>query len=380
MENSLMNKKTEYNYHCQHQAESFAKAILPIPNEYPLQAGLPKNFQLNFMKLCDLAKDVYMDMSKNPEAYGLMLVDIKSKDHNLARDGYRTIHRFVDTLSNLSNCSILENHQFLVNMEEFKASIKKGTGLVSGPVPKYELILLKLVHFGFAISGFEGKPFAKKVSSFSVEYPDYPEMMDTIKTYIECWNALKPNRESVKVWPKEYHHHYYRFDYKITADREKIPMLQWISDEADYSGYLPQQKAFSIAFYEYSLNYKDVTFDGDYNYKGKRIARMYQDGFHAIKDELIFLVHIRLKNMDIYMTEINMMPDGIKKLMRRDSCRHCNFQGATSEYCKFRVQWKFDGQPHEGCAHACFYFDDFTVEHVPHYWRLLELEYNLKKI
>lgn len=367
----------KYKYHCQHQAESFAKAIISVPKDYPLQAGLQKVFPLHFSKLCELAKDVYMDMSKQPEAYGLILIDIESKDRNLARNGYRAIHRFVDILSNLSSCGELKNHQLIVNAEEFRKSNKKGTGLVSGAVPKYELFFSRLTDFGFTFSDFVGKPYSKKVQFFTVEFPDYPEMIDTITTYCESWK-LK-GKEGVKIWPQEYHHHYYRFDYKITADREKIPMLQWINDEADYLGYSPEQKAFSAAFYKYSLQYKGVKFDGDYTYKSKRIARIMQAGYIAM-GESNYLLHIKLKNMNSYMTEIDVMPESIKKLLAKDSCMHCGYQGATDDYCKFRVHWTFNGQSHEGCVHNCFCFDDFDVSLVPDYWWLLELEYGLKKV
>lgn len=366
-----------YHYHCQHQAETFAKGIIAVPKNYPLQAGLPKDFQLHFAKLCDLAKNIYMDMARQPESYGLMLIDIESQDHNLSRDGYRTIHRFVDTLSNLSYCGELKNHQLIVNAEEFKKSIKKGTGLVSGPIPRYELIFSRLVKFGFSISDFDGKPFNKKVEFFTVEYPSFPVMIDTIKAYCDCWKSKQ--KEDVKIWQQEYHHHYYRFDYKITADRKEIPMLQWISDEADYLGYSPEQKAFSIAFYEYSLQYKDVKFNGDYTYKSKRIARIFQDGYIAM-GTTEFLLHIKIKDMDKYIEEIHAMPEIIKKAMTKDSCRHCNFQGATADHCKFRLHWTFNEQSYLGCSHACFYFNDFDIAHIPNYWRLLELEYNLKKV
>lgn len=368
-----------YHYHCQHQAESFARAIIPVPGDYPLQTGLPEDFRLHFAKLCELAKDIYMDMAEQPEAYGLKLVDIASEDCNLAREGYRTIHRFADVLSNLSRCGELKGHQLIVRAEEFRIANKRGSGLVSGPVPKYELIFSRLVSFGFVISDFTGKPFGKNVEFFTIEYPDYPEMMDTIKTYCECWDALKRDKSTIQIWPKEFHHHFYRFDYKITADRDKIPVLQWILDEADYLGYTPQQKAFAAAFYQYSLQYKDIAFDGDYTYKSKRIARICQSGFAAL-GETRQLLHIRLKNMNKYMDEMDAMPESIKKFMAMDNCRHCSFQGATADHCKFRVHWEFDGQAHTGCCHACFYFDDFDLALVPDYWRLLALEYQLKKV
>ena len=368
----------KYQCHCQHQAESFARAILSVPKDYPLRAGLPTDFKEHFSKLCELAKNIYMDMTEQPEAYGLMLVDIASKDHNLARDGYRTIHRFVDTLSNLSNSGEVNNHRLIVNLEKFKTACKGGRGFVSGPVPKYELILSRLVDFGFVISGFEGKPFGKKVESFAVEYPDHPEMIDAIKIYCECWDSLKFDKGTIKIWPKEFHHHYYRFDYKITANREEIPMAQWVSDEADYLGYSPEQKTFSLEFYKNSLQYRNVNFDGDYIYKSKRIARMCQVGYIAVGKPDI-LLSVKIKNMDNYMTDIEGLPDSLKKPLTEDNCQHCNFQGATADHCKFRLHWTFEDKAHVGCAHMCFFFDDFDVERVSDYWRLLELEYDLKK-
>jgi len=200
----------EYKYHCQHQAESFAKSIIPVPENYPLRGGLPEDFRTHFKRLCELAKNIYSDMAKQPEAFGLMLIDIESKDNNLARDGYRSIHRFVDTLSNFSRCGEVKNHQLIVSAPLFKESMRKRHGAVSNPVSKYELILSRLVDFGFVISDFDGKPFGKTVESFIVEYPEYPDIIDTMKTYCDCWNIIKTDRSSVKIWPGEFHHHFYR--------------------------------------------------------------------------------------------------------------------------------------------------------------------------
>ena len=373
---TVSNPVQPYKYHCQHQAESFAHAIIAVPENYPLLPGLPTNYPQNLSKLCALAKDIYLDMAKQPEAYGLMLIDINSQDHNLARDGYRTLHRLCDLLVNLSQCSELNDHRLTVNKDKFTAANKKGTGLVSGPVPKYELFFSRLVDFGFTISDFDGKPFNKKVTSFTIEYPDFPEMTDTIKFYCDCWKQYQ--KKDVKLWSHEFHHHFYRFDYKITADRAAIPLMQWVMDEAVYLGYTPELKAFSLAFYEHSLQYSDVCFDGDYTYKGKRIARIYQSGYIAL-GKTKYHMHVRLKNMDKYSSQVERLPESLREKMGKDNCRHCNFQGATEDYCKFRIHWTLNGQKHVGCAHVCFYFNDFTLERIPDYWRLLELEYGLKK-
>ena len=131
---------------------------------------------------------------------------------------------------------------------------------------------------------------------------------------------------------------------------------------------------FYIAFYEYSQKYKGVTFNGDYNYKSKRIARSLQQGLGKCSLSLI------IKNIDNYIDEIKTMADGIKEPFTRSSCNHCSFQGATDEYCKFRRNWTLDNIPHDACAFYGFQFNDFDIARVPDYWRLLELDYDLKKV
>ena len=369
----------QYSYHCQRQAEGFARAILPVPEDYPLREGMPEDFRPRFARLCALAKTIYLDMAKSPESYGLMLVDITSDDHNLARDGYRTIHRFVDTLSGLSRCGELNGPQLVISLAAFRQAVKKGTGAVSGPVPKYELIFSRLTEFGFVFSGFTGKPYGRQVEAFAVEYPDDPGMMEAIKLYCACWDSIKTDRGGVKVWPNEFHHHYYRFDYKITADLERIPVPQWIADEAGYAGYSPELKGFSLAFYEHSLRYKGLQFDGDYNYKSKRVARIQQAGYTAV-GESAFHLSLKLRDLDRYMPEIEAMPESLRLPFTRSYCQYCNFQGATMERCKFRLHWAYGGEEQDGCAYQCFCFNDFGLALVPAYWRLLELEYGLKRI
>jgi len=367
-----------YKYHCQHQAESFAAAIIAVPKNYPLKKGLPENYCKQFAKLCAFAKKIYLDMAESPEKYGLMLVDIESKDHNLARDGYRTIHRFVDTLSALCFSGKLKNHKLTVSAETFNKEIKKGRGAVSGPVPKYELILSRLVESGFAITPFDGKPFGKKTDSFEVSFPKNPEMIDTINIYCECWDKLKSDRSSIKMLPKEFHHHYYRFDYKITADCENIPIKQWLKDEADYLGYSPELKTFALEFYEMSLNYKDIKFDGEYYLKLKRIARITQTGYIAMNNK-VFKLALKISEPDKCMAVIEKLPEALQKYFARDYCRHCSFQGATEKYCKFRIQWTFKSKPHTGCVHACFNFSDFENVDAEIFWEILELQYGLKE-
>lgn len=357
-------------YHVQHQARRFAGQILPVPESYPLRSGLEEGYPAHFAQLCALAKGVYLDMAKDPEAYGLMLVDAKSSDHNLARDGMRSIHRFADLLSALFLCGSVQNHVLTVPMPAFLSAAKSIT--------KLPPLLAKLSDFGFAISALSGKDLDKTLPSFTVQFPSNPFMVDTVKAYCECWDALRDDRREVKLSPKEFHHHFYRFDYKITADLSKIPMAQWLADEADYSGYSPAQKAFSIAFYEHSLRYKGLKFDGEYYYKSKRIARIAETEFFALGASRQRL-SLKLSDVDAYRALVESLPASLKEPFEKDSCSYCGFQGSTAEFCKFRQTWSLHDRAHVGCAFQCFFFDDFDKEKVPLYFKLLELAYGLRR-
>jgi len=364
----------EYKYHCQNQAEHYAASVIPVPENYPVMDGLQPDFPIHFARLADLAKEIYADMAKSPESYGLALISTDVQERNPIRKSHNSLHRLCDTLCSLSQCGKLINHQLIVSVSAFKEMIKKAQGAVSASVPKYELILSRLIDFGFVISDFNGKPFAKNVESFTIEYPDYPDMVDAVKGYCDGWDKIKNDRSSVKIWRDEFHHHFYTFDYKMTADHDKITVQQWIADEAKYYGHTDEIRDFYIAFYEYSLRYKGVTFNGDYNYKSKRIARDLPAWFGERALSLI------LKNMDSYITEIEAMPESIKAPFRINSCNHCGFQGATDEFCKFRRKWTLEKVAHEACAHFGFKFRDFDISRVPDYWRLLERDFGLKEV
>lgn len=371
-----------YQYHSQRQAEEFAKEILPVPVDYPLNPILPENYRENFARLCELVKKSYLDMAKEPEAYGLALLPIDSTDNDLARESYNSVYRFVETLNALFANGEVNNHCLRVDTAKFRKAIKSPVAITG-----YGRILTKLCEFGFTISNFNGSMIARGAESFLVEFPDGPEMVDTIKAYCQCWTQVDRFRggcknrgirnELVKLSPQEFHHHFYRFDYKITADLRELPMLAWVRDEADIMQYGPQLKEFSIAFFEEMQKYGGVAFNGDYMYKGKRIARITNTISPAMGKN--YMLILKLKGVNKYIDFVEQLPAALKEPFTRSCCQYCGFQGSTKEYCKFRLHWTLDGESHDGCAFQCFNFNAFDTGYVPLYTQLLELEYGLKK-
>ncbi|MCL2199043.1 MAG: hypothetical protein FWB80_08985 [Defluviitaleaceae bacterium] len=369
-----------HQYHCQHEAVMVANSIMPVPVDYPLADGLPDNFRTDFAKLCALMKNMYLDMAKQPEAYGLVLTDYamqrgnsQSKEAGLIRKSRNSVNRLPDTLFRLAQCGEIHNKQLIVSLPTFKEVIKKAEGNGVSPVTKYELILLRLVDFGFVISNFTGKPFAKTLESFTVEYPDSPELINTLKIFCDCWKQTRQSQSelkdrsnlSYKGKPILHYYNHMKFDFRFTADQDKIPMQDWIVYELQSQGCSKETIAFHVAFYEHSLQYKTVKYDGNYFYKSKRIVT----GLDSLS--------LKLSNMDNYMDEIAAMPESIKIHFTKNYCNYCDFQGATSKHCKYRLKWTYNNTAHDGCAFICFSFQDYDTTLVPHYWRLLALEYKL---
>jgi len=375
-----------YQYHCQHKAELTANSIMSVPDKYPLANGLPDGFIKNFSRLCGLVKDMYLDMAKRPETYGLVLadyalqsVDKKSKEHGLIMKSRNSVNRLPDTLFRLAQSGEARNHQLDISLPVFKESIKQTEPCLVNPVPRYEMVLSRLVDFGFVISDFNGKPFDKTLDSFTVEYPDAPELIDTLKAFCGLWfeDKVRQRQGSMKERssltysgkPKPVLHYYnhMNFDFRFTADQDKIPMQKWIEYDLQSKGYVKEKIDFLVAFYDCSLQYPDVHYDGNYFYKSERITKVH-DGFV-----------LKLKNPDNYMDVISTMPKTISDRFAKNYCRRCDFQGATKEHCKFRWHWAYDGTPRAGCAHMCFAFPNEDATLVPHFWRLLELEYGFTK-
>lgn len=359
-------------YHSQRQAELFAKAIIPVPMDYPLADGLEDDLKIHFSQLCELAKEIYLDMAKKPEEYGLALLDINETEMNIVRDSYRTIHRFLDTVNALFLSGKVDNHILTVDNAIFMVNVKK--------VSRYGLILSKLIEFGFCISKFNGKTVDKNTHFFAVEYPDNPYIIDALGTYFQKWiviNKYRPSAKSkivnspLKISPQEFIHHFYRFDYKITADLSKIPMSQWVNDAADYLCLNKEQKQFYIEFYNRSLKYPGLNFGGDYYFKGKRIARVYSSGYK--------MLILKLNRMDSYSEFMKALPAHIAAVFNRNYCTMCGFQGATDEFCKFRLHWKLDNTEYVGCAYQCFNFLNADVDDLDIYFSFLEYEYDIRQ-
>lgn len=112
-----MNRKNQVN------------AFLYVPADSPLNPSLPEDYREHFVRLCELAKRVYFDMAKEPEAYGLALLPIDSTNNDLARESYQSVYRFVETLNALFANGEVTEHCLRVDTAKFRKRIKSPVAI-----------------------------------------------------------------------------------------------------------------------------------------------------------------------------------------------------------------------------------------------------------
>jgi len=338
------------------EIKQFADSILVMP-EFPVRKDLPKEYPLHFSKLCALMKEIYSDIAKDPEQCGV----------NSAR-------KLFDFFSCLAKSGVVKNQQLVVCADSFKKEVKKAQNMGSSPITKYELIISKLTDLGFVFTPFSGKAFGKDVTEFSVEYPDYPLIMETLKQFYDCWEDIRKDMKEKKgdyVFWNANHHDAYRFYYLVVADPAKVPALQRISDLAHLRNAPANIAEFQKAFYEYSQRYDTIRYEGHYNYKSKLV--IFNPGFWGLTQAESFRMKIR--KMSSYASEIEKMPKAISEVFAKDYqyCQGCD------ENCTHRVFWAYKGEERKGCANICFTFNNFDLSLIPHYWRLIELEFGISQ-
>lgn len=354
----------DHLYHVQYEVKAYYQHIPKVPDTIlinkELLFGLSNSqFLEQFKSFTDIMSRMYRDMERRPDAYGLPLIDINQvnenkADGNLAKASWRSIKKLGDMVAAIGKHGELRDDTLIIPIPAFKTALAK--------MNKSNLILNRLVDFGFILSHYDGQKFVKGADAFSISHSNNPLFMKIMKAY-----AL-----SEPYHPEDPHEFYY-FDYKRVADRKALPPHCVASDLAALLGGDTGNAFFAIhkALVEelgLSQQYKDDNLE--YFLKGKRVARLMID-FHTLNLEMI----LKLKDMDRYRDQIEKLPKNLRAAFEYGNCKYCGFQGSTQEYCKFRISWTLDGRKHDTCNFFSFGFRNLRSEDVLYYLNLMRCEY-----
>ena len=353
-------------YHVQHEVTTYYHHIPHIPNTFTvvkkLLFGMNENqFIENLINFTDIMKRMYINMEEKPDEYGLLTIDINQvnenkEDGNLAKASWRSVKRLGDVLAVIGKLGEIDGNSLQLPISSFKASLTK--------INKLNLILNRLIDFGFTFTNYNGTIFNKEADTFSVTHAQYPMLMRIVKAYAmsEPFHNDDP-------------HEFYYFDYKRVADRERLP-AHCVSN--DLAALLDEEKGKllvainNIFVDEMGLipHYKDDSIE--YYLKKKRVARFIID-FHNLNVVLI----LKLKDMDRYIDQVEKLPQNIRTYFENGNCRYCGFQNATKEFCKFRISWMLYNKKYNVCNFSCFNFYNPNSSDSDFFIDLMKSEYQI---
>ena len=358
----------ENKYYVQAYAKKRIDSILPVPNNYPLRGDFGEKFISDFSALTKILKAIYADVIENPDAYkcDLYPLDQEPRGKGTDNESNSSLDRIVKCLQTLCDCGEIKANTLKVSAEQYKKQIKKIKG--------YSAIIEKLKDFGFC---FQETIFDKNVECFLVQYTKKPNIVTTLKIYMNCWNEVL-NDEYLKNEIKKngygciaYYFDYYLFDYKVTANLKELDQMQSAKDDC-YTWDAERRNAY-LKFYEYSKKYPAIRFaKGNYFVGNKRICTFRYDDSHKF-------LKMKLKNPEKYMAEIEKMPEYLQECFSKKAkkCTGCGCLGNNPDACNNRIYWKFRNKEYIGCSMESFYFNDIKDKDIPYLFTLLKYEYKI---
>lgn len=353
-------------YHVQNEVQTYYRHISNVPNTFKVDSDLlfgmhEEKFLESFRYFTDLVKQMYMDMEKRPDQYGLLLYDInkenkKKEEGNLAKASWRSVKRLGDVIGNLGRLGEIEGDSLKIPLAPLKKELAK--------IQKSYLLINRLIDFGFAFTNYEEDKFVKGAEDSSLSYMKYPQLVKVIKAY----SVSKPFNDNDP-------HEFYYFDYKRVADRSKLSEDCVTKDfaallDSDKEKLLNNINKVFTKDFGFLPHYKDESIE--YYLKKKRVARFMVD-FHDMNAYLI----LKIKNMDKYIDYIDKLPAKLRKVFEKGNCSYCGFQNSTREFCKFRISWTLDGKRHDTCNFFSFRFKNPESDYSEYYTSLIGSEYGL---
>jgi hypothetical protein len=360
----------EIKYYVQEYARKRVESILPVPNNYHLRGDFGSKFISDFSALTELLKEIYMDVIKSPCSYkcDLYPLDQEPRGKGTDNESNNSLDRIVKCLKTLCDCGEIKGNTLKIDGREFKKQIKR--------IKNYSTIIEKLKDFGFC---FPENIFDKNTENFFVQNTNKPDIINTIKIYMNCWNEVL-NDEYLKHEIKKngygciaYYYDFFLFDYKVTANPQELNELQSVQDDC----YIwdSERKNVYIKFYEISKEYPTIHFaKGNYFIGKKRICTFRYDNSQRF-------LKMKLKNPGKYITVIEKLPEYLQECFSKKAiqCSRCGCLGNNPDTCNNKIHWNFKGNDYIGCSMDSFYFNDIKVKDIQYLFTLLEYDYNIEK-
>lgn len=321
-----------------------------------------EDFETAFREIWEIYINIYGDIAKSPETFGMPLYEIKNYNSftTQARDSRNAPYRPFHLLYNLLASGSFHNGDFIIDISNFKAVNK---------VRNSNILLKRLSDYGFFFEGL--KNYKVTNQNISMFYPNNNGVMLVLKLMAE--KAHTTNRLNdffschYKLFQDDMKTANYGMGADIVADKMHNEEEQEFIYEMDAMlrgmGYYAKPKEWNegpgYAYYDKESVMKS---NGPYHY-----------WMLSWKTELI--LYLRIRNASMCLDYLKHCPDTVKQIFLRGDSGCKNRLNGT---CKFGQEYSIDGDTYWrcGCCNAPFYFKPIK-EDIPHYIKLVEL--GLKK-
>jgi len=357
----------EYCYQIEEDINRLHDLTPDVPDYFTVNPKILTNTDIDeqtfiktFGEFVNLVKQIYRDMMKYPESYGLPLFERHSIITEAQKvSSKKSAIRLVEILRTISAIGVLNcnNDSLEVDIITFK----------SAKISKYAMIFDCLFDFGFNITNYKDGKFEKSASLFSISHSDNPMMMNVIKLFMQeaPWGTKNNDYQTRQL------------DYKLAADKEKLSSDAFIRDFAAYASNEVKDKI--VLMHNQLINqfHLDCAYEkgSEYIYRhdnpGVRLAELKLRVMPPNKPNR-YNLSLKLLYCSYFEDKLNTLPEHIKKIFRQSNCRFCNSDGE----CVSSIRYKFEEQNVAKCYMTGFYLT--SAEDVDTALALINYEYEAR--
>jgi len=321
-----------------------------------------EDFEAAFREIWNIYINIYGDIVKIPEAFGMPLY--KVEDFNSftaqARESRSAAYRPFILLYNLLISGDFQRDVFIVDIANFK-SINK--------VKNVHILFEKLSDYGFFFEGL--KNYKVTSQSISILYLDNENVLPVLKLMAD--KAHITNRLDdflcchYKLFKDDMNTVSYGYGADVVADKmhtkEEQDFVYAMDAKLKEMGYFSQIKSWNEGpGYAYYDKESVMKANGPYHY-----------WMLSWKTKLV--LYLRIRNATKCLEYLKQCPDTVKQIFLRGDSGCKNRLNGT---CQFGQEYTINGTTYWrcGCCNAPFYFNPIKDD-IPHYIKLVEL--GLKK-
>jgi hypothetical protein len=338
--------------------------MYPIPEYFKINPkyllGLDENeFIDGFHCLRNTVRDIYKDIIKNPESYGLPLTE-DSVPVNSSR-------RLMDYLNVLSRAGELRENSLVVTFDMYNESLKTIKPKVS--IAASNILIKRLTDFGFYFTGFNGKTFDKGLNQFVVTYEDNRNLIPVLKGYSMANHMSENRRDEFRACqydlvaasgelPKQVRA--YVFSQYLSGEQKDffIRFNERMTEEG-FTCETPQSHNFTL---EYYLN-EQIPFD-------KKPPHIVQ----CTSENNQLNINLVITSIPSYCGHIEKLPDRVKAVYKRaviyQPCKNME----SCELCGCIRKWKMDGEDLISCQFGNAHISDYNLDDIEAYISVIKLE------